>query len=239
MNFQPPLPFLPPLLGAPPYRLSGTVVGALLNHPGELAALGDAARQPPYKAPPQAPVLTVRPRNTLRWAADAPVAVPAGVQQLAVHASLAIVIARTACRVPEAQALQWVAGYCLALDLRVPNSSPSSHYRPGLRFMARDGFCTLGPRVVAAADVPAPDELPLRLLLDGAVAQDSSTAGRTRGVAQLIADVTDFMSLQAGDVLLLGSSPGAPLAKADQEVAVESPLLGRLSLRLAAEAVNA
>ena len=73
----------------------------------------------------------------------------------------------------------------------------------------------------------------------GARLRRSASGGRTRGVAQLIADVTDFMSLQAGDVLLLGSSPGAPLAKADQEVAVESPLLGRLSLRLAAEAVNA
>ena len=58
VNFQ-------PLLDVPPYRLSGTVVGALLNHPGELAALGSAVHQPPYKAPPTAPVLTVRPRNTL------------------------------------------------------------------------------------------------------------------------------------------------------------------------------
>lgn len=228
-NFQ-------PLLDVPPYRLSGTVVGALLNHPGEVAALGDAARQAPYKAPPQAPVLTVRPRNTLRWASNAPVAVPAGVDQLAVHASLAIVIARAACRVPVGQALQWVAGYSLALDLRVPHAS---HYRPALRFMACDGFCTLGPQVVPAAEVPTPDELPLRLLLDGAVSQEASTAGRTRSVAQLVADVSDFMTLQAGDVLLLGSGPGAPLACAGQEAAVESPLLGRLSLRLSTAEAHA
>lgn len=223
-----------------PYRLSGTVVAALLNHPGEVAALGAAATQPPYKAAPVAPVLTVRPRNTLRRAASgagAQLALPPGVPQLALHASLAIVIARAACRVPVAQALDWVAGYLLALDLRVPHDQPpSSHYRPGLRFMARDGFCTLGPQVVPAAAVPQPDALPMSLLLDGKPAQATSTAGRTRGVAQLIADVTDFMTLQAGDVLLLGSSPDAPLAEAGQTVAVESPLLGSLSLQLSPHA---
>ena len=215
----------------PPYRLSGAVYAALLNHAGELLALGEAALQPPYKGLPTAPVLTVRPRNTLRWMNDTPVAVPAGVAPLVVHASLAIVISKAACRLPVTQALDWVAGYALAMDLRVPHES---HYRPALRFMARDGFCTLGPRVVPVAEVPNPDDLLLQLLLDGQPAQQSSTAGRTRGVAQLIADVTDFMSLEAGDILLLGSSPGAPLARAGQHISVDCPALGRLSLRLAA-----
>lgn len=225
MNFQ-------PLIDVSPYRLSGTVLGALLNHPGEVAALGDAAQQPPYKAPPKAPVLTVRPRNTLRWAGGAPVVVPQGVDALVVHASLAVVIGRAACRVPAADAMDWVAGYTLALDLRVPHES---HYRPALRFMARDGFCTLGPRVVAAANVPVPDELMLTVEMDGQAVQAASTAGRTRSVAQLLADVTDFMTLQAGDVLLLGSAPGAPLARAGQTVAIASPVLGRLEARLSTE----
>jgi 5-oxopent-3-ene-1,2,5-tricarboxylate decarboxylase/2-hydroxyhepta-2,4-diene-1,7-dioate isomerase len=223
-------------LDLPPYRLSGAVYGALLNHPGEVAALGDAARQPPYKAPPQAPVLTVRPRNTLRWAHEATVHVPAGVQQLAVHASLAIVLQRAACRVPAVQALDWVAGYALALDLRVPHDS---HYRPALRFMARDGFCTLGPRLVNAADVPNPDGLNLSLQVDGITAQHSSTGGRTRDVAQLMADVSDFMTLQAGDVLLLGSAPNAPLAAAGQSISLECPALGSLRLQLVAEGARA
>ena len=50
----------------PPYRLSGVVYGALLNHAPQLAALGDAMTQPPYKAAPRAPVLAVKPRNTPR-----------------------------------------------------------------------------------------------------------------------------------------------------------------------------
>jgi 5-oxopent-3-ene-1,2,5-tricarboxylate decarboxylase/2-hydroxyhepta-2,4-diene-1,7-dioate isomerase len=129
-----------------------------------------------------------------------------------------------------------VAGYTLALDLRVPHDS---HYRPALRFMARHGFCTLGPRVVPASDVPQPDAPPLALQLDGQLVQASTTAGRTRSVAQLLADITDFMTLSAGDVLLLGSSPGAPLAAAGQEVSLESATLGHLSLRLASEGTAA
>ncbi len=57
-----------PAFDVPPYRLSGVVVGALLNHAPELAALGDAVNLPPYQAAPVAPVLAVKPRNT--WAAD-------------------------------------------------------------------------------------------------------------------------------------------------------------------------
>ena len=61
----------------PPWRLSGVVYGALLNHRPQLAALGDAVHQPPHKAPPQAPVLEVKPRHML--AGDgAVVRVPAG-----------------------------------------------------------------------------------------------------------------------------------------------------------------
>jgi 5-oxopent-3-ene-1,2,5-tricarboxylate decarboxylase/2-hydroxyhepta-2,4-diene-1,7-dioate isomerase len=48
-----------------PYRLSGTVYGTLLNHRSAIAALGEAVNQPPYNAPPKAPVLYIKPRNTL------------------------------------------------------------------------------------------------------------------------------------------------------------------------------
>ena len=93
----------------PPYRLSGVVVGALLNDPAQLAALGDAAHQPPHKAPPRAPVLEVKPRHTL--AGDgATVRLPAGETELEAGASLAIVIGRTACRVAAADAMGCVAG---------------------------------------------------------------------------------------------------------------------------------
>src|SRR5262245_9525658 len=87
-----------------PYRLSGTVYGVLLNHAPALAALGSQVDEAPYKAPPKAPVLYVKPRNTLA-AAGGLTEVPAGVEALQVGANLGIVIGRAACRVAERDAL--------------------------------------------------------------------------------------------------------------------------------------
>ena len=215
----------------PPYRLSGVVVGALLNDPAQLAALGDAAHQPPHKAPPRAPVLEVKPRHTL--AGDgATVRLPAGETGLEAGASLAIVIGRTACRVAAADAMGFVAGYLIAADFSLPLAA---HYRPSVRLKARDGFCPLGPRVVPAAQVADPDALAVEVRIDGELVHRHGTAGRVRGVAQLIADVSEFMTLNPGDVLLLGRSQGAPLARAGQAVAITITGLGTLRCTLATE----
>ncbi|MDT7838396.1 fumarylacetoacetate hydrolase family protein [Aquabacterium sp. OR-4] len=229
-----PLPGLP----RPPWQLSGRVYGALLNHAPERVALGDAAHQPPYKAPPRAPVLQVKPRNTL--AGDgAQVPVPPDVPALEVGASLAIVIGRTACRVAEADAASVIAGLTIAADLRVPHAS---HYRPAVRQRARDGFCPLGPRVVALADVgglAAADALAVQVAIDGQPAFSGSTGERVRGIARLIADVTEFMTLEAGDVLMLGVAARAPQARVGQAVAVAIAGIGTLQLSLVAEAAAA
>ena len=215
----------------PPFQLSGTVVAALLNHRLQLDALGDAVNLPPHKAPPQAPVLALRPHNAL--AGDgATVMLPADAEAVQLGASLGIVIGRPACRVPVGQALQWVAGYTLVNDLRLPHAS---HYRPAVRFMARDGFCVIGPAVVPASAIADPDALAVQIEVDGRLAQVTDTAGRLRGVAQLIADVSDFMTLQPGDLLLLGASAGAPLVRPGQQVSLHIAGLGRQQLRVAAE----
>lgn len=214
-----------------PCRLSGVVVGALLNDPAQLAALGDAVHQPPHKAPPHAPVLEVKPRHTL--AGDgAVVVVPEGETALEVGASLAIVIGRAACRVSPDDALGFVAGYLIAADFSLPLSA---HYRPAVRLKARDGFCPLGPQVVPAAQVADPDALAIEVRIDGERVHAHGTAGRVRSVAALIADVTEFMTLNPGDVLLLGRSHGVPLARVGQAVEIGITGLGTLRCSLAAE----
>lgn len=217
-----------------PWRLSGTVVGALLNHEADWQALGAAAEGPPYKGRAKAPVLHVRPRNTL-VGSGAVVEVPVGVEALEVGATLGIVIGRTACRVEAREAPRCIAGYVLAADLRVPHGGPQEHYRPAVRQRARDGFCPIGPRVAPAADVPAPDALVIDVSVDGAVVQHAGTAGRLRGAAALLADVSAFMTLHPGDVLLLGNAPGAPRVRAGSVVALSLPVIGTLRWRLVAE----
>src|SRR3954468_21056661 len=120
-----------------------TVYGALLNFKDALDALGGAMHEPPYKAPPRAPVLYIKPRNTL--AADgAPIVVPRGVDALRMGGTLAVVMGRAACRVREADALAYVAGYTVANDVCVPHDS---YFRPSVRENCRDGFCPIGARI--------------------------------------------------------------------------------------------
>jgi 5-oxopent-3-ene-1,2,5-tricarboxylate decarboxylase / 2-hydroxyhepta-2,4-diene-1,7-dioate isomerase len=185
----------------------------------------------PYKAPPRAPVLEVKPRHT--HASDGGVVqAPAGVPALRIGASLGIVIGTTACRVDAGQALSHVAGYLVVGDVSVP---VPNHYRPGARFKACDGFCPLGARVVPAAALLRPDALHGQVRVDGDVVHAFDTSGRVRGVAQLVADVSEFMTLHAGDVLGLGVSHGAPLVAAGCTVTLSIDGVGTLSLRVEAE----
>jgi 5-oxopent-3-ene-1,2,5-tricarboxylate decarboxylase/2-hydroxyhepta-2,4-diene-1,7-dioate isomerase len=142
-----------------PWALSGTVLGVLLNHRPALAALGDAVHQAPYKGPPKAPVLYLKPRNT--WVAGGGVVpVPADAPELELGATLAAVIGTPAARVAAGDALAHVAGWLLVADVCVPHSI---YYRPSLRWRVRDGFCPLGPAVAPRAAVPDPDALVLEI----------------------------------------------------------------------------
>lgn len=211
-----------------------TVYGVLLNYRGTLAALGEAVHQPPYKAPPKAPVLYIKPANTLSGP-GAPIVVPAEVEALEIGAALAVVVGRTACRVAPDRALDHVAGYTIANDVSVPHAS---YYRPAIRFKCRDGFCPLGPELVERGRIADPGALGLRVFVDGALAQENSTANLIRPVAQLIAEVTEFMTLAPGDVLLTGVPENPPRARPGQRVAIEIDRLGRLENPLVAEAAR-
>jgi 5-oxopent-3-ene-1,2,5-tricarboxylate decarboxylase/2-hydroxyhepta-2,4-diene-1,7-dioate isomerase len=206
----------------PPTR--GTVYGTLLNHLDALAALGDQVHAAPYKAPPKAPILYIKPRNTV-IGHRVPVVVPADAIELEMGATLGVVIGRTASRVAKSEALAFVAGYTVVNDISVPHTSV---YRPSLRFKCRDGFCPMGPAIVARQWVPDPDALGVTVTIDGRTVQRSSTAGLVRPVARLIADVTEFMTLYPGDVLTVGVATGAPRARAGQTVKVTIHGVGQL-----------
>lgn len=208
----------------------GTVYGTLLNHADALAALGAAVFDAPYKGPPKAPVLYIKPRNT--WLDDGEaIVVPADVDELEIGATLGLVIGRAACRVPEQDALAHVAGYVIVNDVSVPHAS---YYRPSLRFKARDTFCPIGPFVPRAAVVD-PDALGIAVAIDGETVHRASTAGLIRPAARLLAEVSAFITLVPGDVLSVGVAAGAPRARAGQRVGIVIDGLGRLDNRLVAE----
>jgi 5-oxopent-3-ene-1,2,5-tricarboxylate decarboxylase/2-hydroxyhepta-2,4-diene-1,7-dioate isomerase len=208
----------------------GTVYGSLLNFRDALEALAPEMHLPPYKAPPKAPILYIKPRNTIVGDGDA-VVVPAGVSELEIGASLGVVIGQTACRVSEAEALAFVAGYVAVNDISVPHAS---FYRPSMRFKCRDGFCPIGTPVARDA-IGDPNALMLRVEVDGVEQQCRSLSGLVRRVERLIADVSEFMTLHPGDVLMVGVPGGAPRARAGQHVSVSIDGVGRVQSRLIAE----
>jgi 5-oxopent-3-ene-1,2,5-tricarboxylate decarboxylase / 2-hydroxyhepta-2,4-diene-1,7-dioate isomerase len=215
-----------------PFRLSGAVYGALLNHRTALAALGDRIALPPYNAAPRAPVLYIKPRNTLAAPGDA-VEIPAGMTELEIGAAVGLVIGRPACNVAIAEALDHVAGYLIVNDVSVPHDN---FYRPSIRFKARDGFCPLGPAVLARGTNVDPDALTIRTYVDGVLVQTSETAQLVRSSATLLADVTEFMTLAPGDILALGVARPCPRVRAGQRVDIVVDGLGTLSNRFVAAA---
>ena len=211
-------------MDVPPFHLSGTVYGTLLNHQTALQALGDAVNRPPYNGAPQAPVLYLKPRNTLASDGE-PIAVPPGVAELEIGASLGLVIGRPSSHLSEGQAMDHLAGYVIVNDVTVPHSS---YYRPSIPFKARDGFCPLGPRVVSRAAIANPDALTLRVYVDGELKQAATTSQLLRPVAKLLTDVTEFMTLSPGDILAVGVAYPAPRVRAGQRARVEIDGLGSL-----------
>jgi 5-oxopent-3-ene-1,2,5-tricarboxylate decarboxylase / 2-hydroxyhepta-2,4-diene-1,7-dioate isomerase len=210
--------------------VGGTVYGTLLNHREVLAALGDQVNAAPYKAPPKAPILYIKPRNTWAQSGDT-VVVPSDAHELQMGATLGLVIGRTACNVTVANALDHVAGYVVVNDISVPHDS---FYRPSMRSKCRDGSCPMGAYVPRDA-VANPDALAVTLAIDGVVVQHTDTGGRVRSVAQLLADVTEFMTLHPGDILSIGVAAHAPLARAGQRVTITIESVGQLENVLVAE----
>ncbi len=211
--------------------IRGTVYGTLLNHRDALAALGEEVNAAPYKAPPKAPILYIKPRNT-HISNGGSVVVPSDAPELQIGATLGLVIGRTACKVSLSDALSYVSGYTIVNDISVPHAS---FYRPSMRFKCRDTFCPIGPNIVAADKVSNPDNLKISVSIDGAIVQTTNTSDRIRSIAQLLVDVTEFMTLHPGDVLSIGISGSCPLAKAGQKISVAIEGLGQLENNLVAE----
>ncbi|WP_285766191.1 fumarylacetoacetate hydrolase family protein [Peribacillus sp. SI8-4] len=204
--------------------VTGTVYGTLLNYKGSLEALKDQVHHPPYNEPPKGPVLYIKPKNTFSAFAR-PIPLPAGVPELEIGAALGIVIGKTASKVKKALAMDFIEGFTIVNDVSIPHESV---YRPAIRFKARDGFCPIGPWVVSKDSISDPDGLGIRVYINGQLRQENTTVNLIRPISQLIEDVTDFMTLNAGDVLLTGVPENAPLAKANDHIRIEIDEIGYL-----------
>jgi len=152
---------------------------------------------------------------------------PAGVKFMHYECELAVVIGRSARGVRRADALQHVAGYCIANDYTIRDYL-ENWYRPNLRVKNRDGATVLGPWLVDAADIADPGNLDLRTYVNGKLVQQGNTRDMTNDVPALIEYLSSFMTLTAGDVILTGTPEGVVNVDVGDEVVCEIDDLGRL-----------
>ena len=202
----------------------GTVYGALLNDRATVERLSPEFDSAPYKAAPKAPVLYIKPRNTFAGEGAA-VAVPAEPGELRIDATIGLVIGKRASRVSVDQALSHVAGFVVVSDVTLPHEN---YYRPAIRQRDRDGFCPISRMFKDEAGFDL-DNATLSITINGERAYERSFATLVRPAAQLIADVSEFMTLAAGDVLLLGPGEASPVACPGDQIRIAVPGLGELS----------
>lgn len=207
----------------------GLVCGVILNDRASLEALGGRLEAPPYGAPPRGPVLYLKPRNTLA-AHRATVVLPAGAGEVEVGGTLGLVLGESAARVPESEALDRVRGYTVVADLAL---AQADLYRPPIRERCFDAACPIGPWVVDRALIPDPDALEVRTTIGAAPAYTFRLRELVRPLARLLAEVSAFMTLDPGDVLLAGVPTPAPRARPGDAVAVAIDGVGRLEFTLA------
>jgi 5-oxopent-3-ene-1,2,5-tricarboxylate decarboxylase/2-hydroxyhepta-2,4-diene-1,7-dioate isomerase len=149
---------------------------------------------------------------------------------------LAVVIGKTARQVGRADAMQHVAGYTVCNDYAIRDYL-ENWYRPNLRVKNRDAGTVLGPWFVEAADVPEPQKLTLRTLVNGVVRQQGSTANMVNDIAALIEYLSSFMTLRAGDVILTGTPEGVVNVNEGDEVVTEIDGIGRLVNTIVGDAI--
>jgi 5-oxopent-3-ene-1,2,5-tricarboxylate decarboxylase/2-hydroxyhepta-2,4-diene-1,7-dioate isomerase len=149
--------------------------------------------------------------------------------------TIGAVIGRTAMAVSVSSALEHIAGYTLVLDASLPQPSL---YRPPLKYNCRDNYCPMGPQIVPCSQVPDIGQLTVHTLVDGNLVHSTDFKALRRNLPQLVAEISEFMSLQVGDIILLGIAEGAPLVSPGQTVVVKAnnPAFGQLHCTVAQEA---
>ncbi|WP_260958671.1 fumarylacetoacetate hydrolase family protein [Pseudomonas citri] len=214
---------------------TGTLFGVALNYQGLLKQRLAEFEQPPYQKPPVKPVLFIKTPNT-RNGHGGKVVHPGHGERLQPGPALGVVMGKSASRVSAAEALEYVAGYTVVNEFSLPEDS---YYRPAVKAKCRDGFCAIGPELLSVAQVANPHNLAITLYVNGEVRQQNSTANFVRDIPRLIAEISEFMTLHAGDVLITGTPEGRVDVLPGDRVEVDISGVGRLVNTVVAEETGA
>jgi len=199
----------------------GKILAVHLNYPSRAAQRGRTPAQPSY---------FLKPASSVAASGDA-LERPAGTELLAFEGEIALIIGTAARRVSVDDAWAHVSGVTAAddfgiYDLRAADKGSNVRSKGG------DGFTPLGPGIIPAAGLD-PATLRVRTWVDGELVQEDTAATLLFPFDQLIADLSQLMTLEPGDVILTGTPAGSSVVVPGQTVEVEvdvpgGPSTGRL-----------
>jgi 2,4-didehydro-3-deoxy-L-rhamnonate hydrolase len=194
---------LPAVKGRP--RL-GPCVGSV----GKFVAIGlnfvDHAKETGSPIP-ENPIVFFKANTSISGPND-PIMLPKDSTSTDWEVELAIVIGRRARYVEEKDALRYVAGYCICNDVSEREYQIKKGGGQWGKGKGCDTFGPLGPWLVTTDEIRDPQNLPMWLKVNGETRQNGSTSTMIFGVAQLVADVSRYMTLEPGDVITTGTPPG-------------------------------
>jgi 2-keto-4-pentenoate hydratase/2-oxohepta-3-ene-1,7-dioic acid hydratase in catechol pathway len=185
---------------------------------------------------PANPMLFIKASNTLQNPFD-PILIPKRSSEIDYECELAVVIGKTARHVSRERALDYVLGYTCANDVSSRDWQRDKALGGGqfARGKSFDTFCPLGPEIVTKDEIPNPNALRIKTILNGQTMQDHTTGDMIFDVPTLIESLSSTMTLRPGAVILTGTPQGVGFArkppvwmKDGDTVVVEIEKIGRL-----------
>ncbi|MEV0055242.1 fumarylacetoacetate hydrolase family protein [Saccharopolyspora shandongensis] len=198
-----------PLVGRP-----GKVIALHLNYPSRIAQRGRTPAKPSYFLKPVTSLAVT----------DQTVERPPGAELLAFEGEIALVIGKTARRVAREDGWSYVSAVTAANDLGVYDLRAADK-GSNLRSKGGDGYTPLGPEALPAAEVD-PAALRVRTWVNGELVQDDSAGTVAFPFGELIADLSQLITLEPGDVVLTGTPAGSSVVVPGDVVEVEVDVPG-------------
>ena len=182
---------------------------------------------------PAAPVLFMKPASSVIGDGDT-VCIPSFSQECHYEVELAVLIGQQCRTVPAERALEYVAGYGVAIDMTLRDVQ-SQLKAKGLPWEIAKGFDTACPLsdFVPASQVADPHALNLKLAVNGGGRQDGSSSDMIHRIPQIVAHISAIFTLEPGDVILTGTPAGVGQVSAGDVMTAEISTVGRLTISVA------
>ncbi|MCM2398309.1 MAG: fumarylacetoacetate hydrolase family protein [Ferrovibrio sp.] len=198
-------------------ELTADRIGACVAGTGKFICIGlnysDHAAETGAEVPPE-PVIFMKATSAIVGPND-DVLIPRGSEKTDWEVELGVVIGKTAKYVSEADAMDYVAGYCVSHDVseRAFQTERAGQWTKG---KSCDTFGPIGPWLVTKDEIADPQNLSMWLTVNGEKMQNGSSKTMVYGVAYLVSYLSQFMSLHPGDVISTGTPPGVGLGMKPQ-----------------------